>query len=185
MIFATDRKRMVAKIRAHDLPVPSDSYTFCERLGQVKGRRILLRSVDMKAIQETGLYAMLLRGGELDIILYHEGVSEWHKQWCIMHEAGHILLDHEMPSVSGLESIAELFVELPADLVIRQLGVGLRRLGLARCGISRREEQEAELVAAVVLGIRERIDGGPSGTVRRFFELQEGRLGDEGPNAGR
>jgi hypothetical protein len=176
---------MVAKIRGHGLPVPSDSYTFCERLGQVKGRRILLRPVDMKAIQETGLYAMLLRGGELDIILYHEDATEWHKQWCIMHEAGHVLLDHEMPSVPGLERIAELFVELPADLVVRQLGVGLRRLGLARCGISRREEREAELVAAVVLGAKGGIDGGPSGTVRRFFELQEGRLGDEGPSADR
>ncbi len=51
MIFPTARKRMVAKIRAHGLPVPSDSYTFCERLEQVKGRRILLLPVDMKAIQ--------------------------------------------------------------------------------------------------------------------------------------
>jgi hypothetical protein len=132
------RRRCQAKLQALDLelPVPFDIEVFCRALGARRGRRIVLCPMDTW----TGPCGLWVATDTTDYFLYERATSRLHQDLIVLHEVGHVvcehrcaeLLDGEMAGVLGLDP----------ELVSRVLG---------RMAYSSDEEQEAEVLASLVL----------------------------------
>ena len=135
------RRRCDAHIRtlveAGDLPDPFTLDEFLARLAARRGRRIGLHPNDY---MPGGVCGMWLRLAETDIIVYAR-TAPLHQEHIVLHEVGHMLGDH-----GGQVHVAELARELMPDLdpaMVRSL--------LSRSHYSDAEEQEAELLATMLL----------------------------------
>ena len=77
-----------------------------------------------------------------DYIVYEAGTSRLHREHIILHEVGHLLSDHGTTTVLEPRTSRALLPSLDPDLVDRVLG---------RTHYSAAEEQEAELIASLIL----------------------------------
>jgi len=132
------RHRCEERLRGLDLPVPFDVRTFCGALGTRRGRPIRLCPVVSKA----GPCGVWAAGAEVDYIFYEQATSPLHQEHIILHEASHLLCGHHPGPVSDEECSRLLFPDLDVEMVSRVLG---------RAAYSADEEQEAELLASLIL----------------------------------
>jgi hypothetical protein len=132
------RRRCEVRLRLLDLPVPFDVRTFCDALGVRRRRPIRLCPVTSQA----GPCGVWAAGAEADYIFYEQATSPLHQEHIILHEASHLLCGHCPAPVSEEECSRLLFPDLDAEMVRRVLG---------RADYSADEEQEAELLASLIL----------------------------------
>ncbi|ROO60185.1 hypothetical protein EDC02_2043 [Micromonospora sp. Llam0] len=122
------------------MPRPFDAPQLCQRVGTVLGQRITLVGVPMPAGAPFGLTFFTDAG---HVVAYEERTSRVHRDHIIAHEIGHILLGHRALALDDQQASQLLMPALRPSLVHRVL---------ARNGVySRGEEQEAEMMATILL----------------------------------
>jgi hypothetical protein len=127
-----------------DLPRPFDVKVLCERVGRRRDRSIVLLGMTLPADAPRGLWISTDRK---DYIVYERATSPLHQDHIILHELAHLLCDHTGAPEFGEEHAHRLFPTLDPELVARVLG---------RTAYTSEEEQEAEILASMMLREAER-----------------------------
>lgn len=120
-----------------DLPSPFDVTAFVAELGRRRGRPVTLLPVASRPDRPCGL---LVTTSLRDYILYAADTTPLHQQHILLHEAAHLLCGHDTSSPAA--SLDALLPHLPPALVRSVLG---------RAVYTEPQEQEAELVASLIL----------------------------------
>lgn len=133
------RRRCQALVAELDIPVPFNAYTLCARIAARRGRAIRLRAVAMAVESPCGIW---LSTADCDYIFYEERTSRLHQEHIVAHEIGHMLCNHHATTIFQPEIARLLLPSLDPKLVNRVLS--RTRYPLA-------EEQEAEMIASLIL----------------------------------
>lgn len=149
MDYAALTARCQARLDELDLPRPFDVRTLCADLGRRRGRLVELVEMTLPPGAPSGLW---LSTGERDYIVYEHATSPLHREHIILHELSHMLCGHTSPSALGEERVSRLFPRLDPGMIRRVLG---------RAGYSSEEEQEAEMLASMILRRAERYRRAP------------------------
>lgn len=133
------RQRCEARLGGLPLPSPFDVHAFCGTLGMQRGRAILPHPVsglgDVSGIWVAGCSA--------DHIFYEQDTSPLHQELIILHELSHLLCGHQPVPVTEGELPRLFFPHFRRETV--------RRVLRRRTTYSLQEEQEAELLATLIL----------------------------------
>jgi hypothetical protein len=127
-------------VRDLEIPSPFDVRKLCQRLGNQRGRPILLLPVDLPPESPCGLWVST---DEQDYVFFQKATSGPHRLQIILHELGHLLCDHRTGQVLSDNTSALLVPDLDPNLIRTMLG---------RSHYSQTEEQEAETIATLILG---------------------------------
>jgi hypothetical protein len=158
--FAELRKRCRRRLADLPIPEPFSLTQFQAQVSEFRGRPMYLHQVRPQTAAGTPC-GMWLATASADHVFHVPGSSELHRQNIILHEIGHMLWEHSFDG--GADVIAALLPDLNPAMVARTL---------LRTSYSAPQEQEAEMMAAVIL---ERA-GWPTGAPRStgvFARLQE------------
>ena len=128
-----------------DLPDPFDVTALFRSIAEQRGRPIELVALATKPGAPCGVLAATDRA---DYVFYAKDTSPLHQQHILLHELGHLLCGHAEGEVLSDKVAAVLTPNLPVELVRRVLG---------RTTYAREQEQEAELVASLIM---RRVAGG-------------------------
>jgi hypothetical protein len=149
------RRQCRALVKALDIPVPFDARLLAERIAADRGRPLDLVPAAMPNDAPSGIW---FATPERDIILYEQNTSPLHQEQIQLHEFGHVLRKHDAigttnPQTSRLlfpdpQTFRLLFPDLDPDVVNRSLH---------RSHYTENEEQEAELVASLILARARRL----------------------------
>jgi len=137
------KERLKAIVAELPLPNPWNLETFLEALGHQRNRPIIVRPIELDgptpADMPSGLW--IPRQTE-DYIFYEPRTSRPHRQHCICHEVGHMVLRHKSDPNRPGQYLHRVFENIDPAL-----------LDAARARTSYRfiEEQEAEMVATLIL----------------------------------
>lgn len=113
--------------------------TLCERLGRQRGRPIRLLPIQLDATHPSGFWIAV---GGTDFIVFDENTSGPHQEHIIAHELAHMICCHRGTAALDSASAKILFPNLDPNLVQEMLG---------RAGYSDEQEQEAEVLATLLL----------------------------------
>lgn len=165
------RQRCEAAVRSLDVPVPFDVGRFCELLGQQRGRPIRLTAIS-SPVDPCGVW---LDADSGDWIFYESGTSWPHQKHIILHELSHLICDHHASGDLDEERFRGLFPDLD---------VGVIRSRMDRSSYTDEQEQEAELLATLILeraerGTPERRSVAPP-AVATILDRLEATLGEPG-----
>lgn len=150
MDYAALTARCRARLDELDLPRPFDVRALCADLGSRRGRPVELVEMTLPPGAPSGLW---LSTGERDYIVYEHATSPLHQEHIILHELSHMLCGHTSASTLGEEQHASrLFPQLDPGMIRRVLG---------RDGYPSEEEQEAEMLASMILRRAERYRRAP------------------------
>lgn len=138
MKFRHRYERCLALVRRLELPRPFDITTVCERLARDRGRAIQLVPLELPP---GGLSGAWVATNRADYVLYQSKTSRLHQDHIVLHEIGHMLCGHENDQ-TGEEAISSVLPHLDPKMV-RQV--------LCRNHYTSSEEEEAEIVASIVL----------------------------------
>ena len=142
------RARCERRLADLEIQRPFDLATFCARLSERRGRRIVLLPTELPADSPSGLW---IKGERHDYVVYERATTPLHQTHIALHEIGHLLCEHTSPVHDAGVQVDRLFPSLDPALVRRALG---------RAGYSTDEESEAELLASLILR-RARLAVGP------------------------
>ena len=138
MDFKHLRRRCEARLKELDVPVPFDAPAFCDELARRRGRPIVLQP----AVCGKGFYGLWVATPDADVIFYEQETSALHQEHILVHEVCHLLCGHEPLHVADSTALLALVPELRTAAVQHML---------QRAGYSTEEEQEAELLASLIL----------------------------------
>ncbi|MFD0266116.1 hypothetical protein ACFVGY_05890 [Streptomyces sp. NPDC127106] len=140
--YAALRRRCQALLRDIEVPRPFSVEALCAALARQRNRPLHLHPLP-RSTAEAGACGIWLATDEDDHIFFEQRTSRMHQEHIVLHEIGHMLLDHQ-----GGEGAAPaaLLPDLNPRLVSRLLG---------RTCYGTPQEQEAEMLASL---IRIRID---------------------------
>ncbi len=140
------RRRCEVTLRQVEVPSPFNVEAFCTKVSERRGRRIHLCPMTM-GISPCGVWLAL---SDADYIFYEDGTTRLHREHIVLHELGHVLSDHVPTDLLDEEIIKALMPDLDLRMVQRVLG---------RTSYSAVEEQEAEMLASLVLENARRATG--------------------------
>lgn len=132
------RRRCAARLSELPLTYPFDLQALCEVLAARRGRPLCLYAARLGGIG-SGLWLMAATG---DCIFFERDTNPLHQQHIVLHELGHLIAGHRPGSVVDAAAPEEPFVGVDTPRV---------QAMLARSAYSRVEEQEAEMVATLLL----------------------------------
>jgi hypothetical protein len=134
----TLRQRCERLLSEVEVPEPFDVHTFADAISRRRGRplRLLAKS---SPLGPCGMWLAL--AGE-DYVFYEAATSRLHREHIIVHELAHLLAAHEPAESLDPALLGGLLPDLDPAM-IRQV--------LARTTYSAVEEQEAEMIASLVL----------------------------------
>ncbi|MFF5211946.1 hypothetical protein [Streptosporangium sp. NPDC000396] len=124
------------------LPDPFDMGLFINRVEERRGRQIRLVAMSASRSTPCGLY---IKSKSTDFLCYTHSDSPLHQCHIILHELGHLLLDHHD---SGWRS------EDLHRLLLPDLDPGMIKSVLCRNGYTSPAEDEAEMFADLILAPR-------------------------------
>ncbi|WP_432011189.1 toxin [Streptomyces cucumeris] len=132
------RRACRERLATLDIPALPDMAALCAFLGGRSGRPVHLLPVELHG---TGVFGLWFRADDADYIAYERHTSTAHQWHIIAHEVSHMLCGHHGDGTTA--SIpTELFAGLDPSVV---------RGMLTRCGYAREVEQEAEVMASLLL----------------------------------
>ncbi|MGW3951213.1 ParH-like protein [Streptomyces sp. NPDC004752] len=129
-----------------DLPSPFDTGVFIGMLARARGRPIELVPVTARPHLPCGL---LVSTDGADRIVYPADTTLLHQQHIQLHEVAHLLCGHHETTPAASSAAEVLLPHLPASLIHRVLG---------RTVYTEPQEQEAELVASLILNRAAQLD---------------------------
>jgi hypothetical protein len=132
------RRRCKQELRALDVQPPLQVEALCRALGERRARPIHLVPYSLPV---PGPFGVWIATGTSDFIVYQRETTKSHQDHIILHEVGHILADHD--SDAGDEELWGLMMPDIAPEAIRR--------ALRRTSYDQEHEQEAELVATIIL----------------------------------
>lgn len=132
------RRQCEQKLKGVDIPVPFDGKAFRDVVAQRRGRPIHLVAKG-DSVGPCGIWLSLPKS---DYVFYESSTSPMHRDHIIAHELGHLLCDHVSHETLDDEVIRALMPDLDVDVV---------RKVMARTTYTAAEEQEAEMIASLVL----------------------------------
>ncbi|MGH3547126.1 MAG: hypothetical protein ACRDQU_03180 [Pseudonocardiaceae bacterium] len=140
------RRRCETIVRTLDqriggIPVPFDLNAFLDQLETDRGRPIEL--APFSATAPGKLCGIWIGTDRLDLIYHEEATSLLHQDHIILHEIGHMVCNHTGAALSGADQVRSLLL---TDAVRGQV-----ETVLGRGAYTAVEEQEAELVATLIL----------------------------------
>lgn len=140
------QRQCEAIVRALDqriggISVPFDLNAFLDQLEADRGRPIEL--VPFSATVPGKLCGIWVGTDRLDVIYHEEATSLLHQDHIILHEIGHMVCNHTGAALSGADQVRSLLL---TDAVRGQV-----ETVLGRGAYTAVEEQEAELVATLIL----------------------------------
>ncbi len=126
------RRRCQKIVETLDLPQNFSAELFCAKLANQRGRPIVLMPLPIPTSPElpTGMW---YASETTDYIFFDSQTSQYHREHIILHEVGHMLFGHCSPDID--------------DDTVRYRDP----IGLPRISYSTREEQEAEMLATMLL----------------------------------
>ncbi|MFE0023453.1 ImmA/IrrE family metallo-endopeptidase [Amycolatopsis sp. NPDC059021] len=122
-----------------DVPDPFDITVFVAGIVMLRGRPIELIPLATRPGTPCGVLAATDRA---DYVFYNTDTSPLHQEHILLHELGHLLCGHAGTGVLSEAVSSVLMPNLPAGLVRRVLG---------RTTYAHQQEQEAELVASLIM----------------------------------
>lgn len=143
------RRRARTLVDSLDLPERCDLPTLRDKMSVERNRQIRLVPLDMHG---SGLSGLWLETDDADLIVYEAASGAQHRNHIVAHEFSHMLCGHHSTEAMTDQAARVLFPDLDPDLVRRTLGRG---------GYDHRDEQEAEVVATIMLERLGRGDPGP------------------------
>jgi hypothetical protein len=120
-------------------PANWDIDELCDLVAGQRDRRIHRVPIAMSALQPCGFWVST---EHVDFIVYESDTSSIHQEHIIAHELAHIICCHRGGTALTDASAQLLFPDLEPDLV---------RDMLRRAGYSDRQEQEAEMLASLIM----------------------------------
>lgn len=122
------------------VPTPWDRHEFLAAVSRLRGRTITLTPVESTALRRLpcGLWVAL---DNCDEIVYDAASSEYQIDQAIMHEVGHMVLDHHVVG-EPFSAIAELLPDIDLTAL---------KFVMARSNFDDEQESEAELFADLVM----------------------------------
>ncbi|MGZ3145675.1 hypothetical protein ACVDFE_27520 [Lentzea chajnantorensis] len=128
------RRRCAARVRELPMPDPFDVRALCALVAGQRDRPITL----LPMTGRHGVLGLWVATDDSDLIFYEEATTRPHQDHIILHELCHLLCDHYAAPLPA----ANLMPHLDPDMV---------RSVLERTGYTAVEEQEAELLASLIL----------------------------------
>jgi len=165
------RKHCEARLANIDLAGCVDAASFCASLATHRGRPIILRPVT----GWVGPCGLWVGGPSVDLIFYEQETSPLHRDHIILHEASHLICGHSSAEIPSSALSATLFPDFRPDAVWQVL---------QRATYAAGEEQEAELLASLIVERLAARRGGPAHPSDPKTAGLLGRLGtslEEGP----
>ncbi|GGQ79506.1 toxin [Couchioplanes azureus] len=150
--FRTLRRRCRRRLTALDLPATPSMAALCEQLARRRRRPIHLLAMPAQDAQPCGVWLSL---SDADVIAYEAGTNSRHQDHIIAHELAHLICGHSMMDGSGPLDTRRLFPDLDPAMV---------RALLQRGHYSDEQEQEAEVMASLLLSRARRTAVAPGGT---------------------
>ncbi|HZG06325.1 MAG TPA: toxin [Streptomyces sp.] len=117
----------------------SDITAICDQVSRRRGRPIRLTPMELGEPLLHGLWIAL---ADTDVIVYRADTSRSHQEHIIAHELSHIICGHDFGGIPGPATPTHLFPDLAPNLV---------RRALQRSAYADRDEQEAEMMASLIL----------------------------------
>jgi hypothetical protein len=133
------RRDCAALVDQLDIPEPFDAAELCRRLAERRHRPIRLVPIALSGDGPCGLW---LAARNADYVFYEQRTSRLHQEHIILHEVGHLVCQHEHSPLLDDEAATALLPSLDPAMVER---------ALKRTGYSAREEQQAEMIASLIL----------------------------------
>jgi hypothetical protein len=134
----TLRQRCERLLREVEVPDPFEVHAFAEAVSCRRGRPLHL----VAKSSPLGPCGMWLALPAADLVFYEVTTSRLHREHIIVHELAHILAAHEPTEPVDVAALATLLPDLDPSMV-RQV--------LARSTYSAVDEQEAEMLASLIL----------------------------------
>lgn len=157
------------------LPDPFDVTEFIGALARARGRPIELVPVSSQLDAPCGV---LITTDRADYIVYATDTTPLHQQHILLHEAAHVICGHYKTAVAAPAAARVLLPNLPPALIQRALG---------RSVYTEPQEQEAELVASLILTRAAHLartgPAVPESRLRTLFGRPRGRESGEGQAA--
>jgi hypothetical protein len=121
-----------------DLPDPFDAEAFIAALARKRGRPVELIGVPARPDRPCGL---LITTASADLIIYSNDTSTVHRQHILLHEAAHLVRNHDSAGAASGAGLSVLLPHLSASLIRNVLG---------RTVYTEPQEREAELIATMI-----------------------------------
>ncbi|MFJ9445996.1 ParH-like protein [Kitasatospora sp. NPDC101235] len=146
-----------------ELPDPFDAEALVHRVAEQRGRRIELLPTPWRPGVPCGL---VVTTDEADYIVYSSDTSPLHRQHILLHEVAHLLCGHLGPLGESPFDGASAGEESPGvRALVPSLSPALVHRVLGRTVYSEPQEQEAELLASMVLNRAVRCPSGVADAV--------------------
>ncbi len=128
----------------------ADVAALCRHVASARGRPLHLLDIRQRGPGPTGLWVATEKA---DYIFYSDLATALHRGHIILHEIGHMVLDHR---------VSAALTEATAELLVPNLNPDVVRRTLSRSNYSAIEEREAEIFASLLMP---KVDTLPAGTV--------------------
>jgi hypothetical protein len=133
------RRECDALVAGLDIPWPFDLTALCVRVGEQRGKPVVLMATPMSL---GSLCGMWMGTAKADYVFYEQDTTQLHQQHIVFHELGHILRRHAPKQVLGTDIARDLAPGVETGDIQRVLG---------RDTYDDRDEYEAELIATLLL----------------------------------
>ncbi len=162
------RSRCQDLVRELDIPAPFSAEALCDQIAEQRGRRLYLHPLPPIG-GEGAPCGMWVATDAADHVYFEAATSPLHQEHIILHEIAHMLCGHTMPG------LGDTFEGLDDAIGLDRAAV---QSALARTRYTSNDEQEAEMVATVILEERARQSAPPSprevGLLEEMFGISDG-----------
>ena len=132
------RHRCEARLRTLELPEPLDLEALRAALACQRGRPLTL----LPLASGSGPFGLWVASARGDYVFFAQETTPAHQRHIVLHELCHMLCGHRSAPVAESELVRLLLPDLPPGLIQTVLG---------RSAYTAAEEQEAELLASLIL----------------------------------
>lgn len=133
------RKECEALVATLEIPEPFDLQSLCHRVGEMRGRAVVLMPTAMTFGNLCGLWLATAR---TDYVFYEKHTTVLHQRHIVFHELGHILRGHVASRTLGADIARALTSAIEPGQMDRVLG---------RDSYTDDQEREAELIGTLIL----------------------------------